>query len=154
MGETDLRLCDEGAGKKCIFIDEAQSCYNDAFLWNRIKNNAMIPEALIIVLATSYGSATVMPADLPDGTAPTLDPSQRLSIQPIEPETVSLCLDQEETEDVIRRRMGLENWKIPFADDMIVWLHELTSGHAGALSAILRAIFENHVSILFLHEID
>ena len=154
MGETDLRLRDEGAGNKCILIDEAQGCYNDEFLWNRIKDNAMNPEALIIVLATSYGSATVIPAYIHDGNAPTLDPSQRLSIRPIEPETVSLCLDQEETEDVIRRGMQLANWKIPFADDMIAWLHELTSGHTGALSAILRTIFENHVSILYLPEFD
>ena len=154
MGETSRRLRSESASKKCILIDEAQGCYNDEFLWNTIKDNAMIPDALIIVLVTSYGSATVMPADLPTGTAPVLDPRQRLSIRPIEPETVSLCLDQEETEDVIRRGMQLANWKIPFADDMVAWLHELTSGHPGALSAILRTIFEDHVSILYLPEFD
>ena len=156
MGETDLTLLGESASEKCILIDEAQDCYNDSFLWNRIKaiDDASENVGLIIVLATAYGSATVMPADLPDGTAPTLDPSQRLSIRPIERETVSLCLDQEEMEDVIRRGMRLANWEIPFADDMIAWLHELTSGHTGALSAILRKIFEDHVSILYLPEFD
>src|SRR5207248_5749204 len=131
-------------GKKCLLIDEAQTCYSDAFLWNRIKNNVRIRNALIIVLATSYGSATVIPAHLRNGTAPTLEPSQRLSLRPIDPETVSLCLDREETEDVIHRGMQLANWTIPFANGMIAWLHKLTSGHAGALSAILLIIFENH----------
>src|SRR5436305_14703871 len=41
MGETDERLQGESAGKKCLLIDEAQPCYNDNFLWNRIKNNVM-----------------------------------------------------------------------------------------------------------------
>jgi len=110
MGETDLRLFGESASEKCILIDEAQDCYNDSFLWNRIKaiDDASENVGLIIVLATSYGNATVIPADIPDGNAPVLNPRQRLSMQPIEPETVSLCLDQEETEDVIRRRMQLE----------------------------------------------
>ena len=154
MGETDLTLLGESVSKKCILIDEAQDCYNDSFLWNRIKNNVRIRNALIIVLATSYGSATVIPAHLRNGTAPTLEPSQRLSLRPIDPETVSLCLDREETEDVIHRGMQLANWTIPFANGMIAWLHKLTSGHAGALSAILLIIFENHVSILYLPEFD
>src|SRR5205809_1060968 len=92
MGETDLTLLGESASKKCILTDEAQDCYNDSFLWNRIKviDDASENVGLIIVLATAYGSATVIPADLPNGTAPVLKPSQRLSIQLIEPETVSL----------------------------------------------------------------
>ena len=89
--------------KKCLLIDEAQICYKDEFLWNGIKDIADTGTGLIIVLAASYGSATVKPAELTFGVAPSLKPRQRLSLRPVESEPACLYLDWTETQDVIMR---------------------------------------------------
>jgi hypothetical protein len=147
MGETRLGLCNILG--KCLLLDEAQGSYLDDYLWSSlIKEISGTDGGLLIILATSYGSSRNQPAKPPLSTPPVLVTDQRLSLKWTTSSSggsAGLYLDLAETNDVIRREMVRKAWSIPFADDLILWLHHMTSGHAGALSAMLQMAFENHV---------
>jgi len=68
---------------------------------------------------------------------------------------VGLYLDLEETKDVIEKLTERElSWSVPFADDLILWLHQTTSGHVGALSAMVESVTTNMVVTSFIYGDD
>jgi len=147
MGETPQSLFK--TTKKCLLIDEAQLSYGDDYLWSSlIKNLSSRGNGLLIVLATSYGDATGRPA-ITVTTPPVLREQQRFSLKRtavFSGEAAGLYLDLAETKDVIAMITRRER-SVPFSEDLILWLHNATLGHVGALSTMVEMVFNSTVSI-------
>ena len=136
-----------------LIIDEAQQSYKCASLWNdfiKICAQSETPRwRPYIILFSSYGSPSAKPAqDNPLATsAPTqLSTKQRVSIKPFPGKTnpnVSLYFTRAEFDDVVERHCkfrGQQGQKFLLSLEVLEYLWLFTSGHPGAVSALLTVL--------------
>jgi hypothetical protein len=139
-----------------LLIDKAQLLYRenqDVSFWHGfVKTHLGEPQSpLRLVLFTSYGSVhSKVPVLCGRPIGPILlTPLQRITLQrdriiefeDDEYKCTGLLLSREEFEEMCRNRYP----PIRFEDDLLNWVYETTSGHAGAISALFTIICNHHV---------
>ena len=132
-----------------IFIfDEAQQSYgaSGSGLWSGfIKQQAYANAGPRICLFSSYGSPSTGATERRDGTTPHIfDVSRRVSITLSNvPQSPDICLfyNEEEFEDVVTRTCEDPITRFRFDSAAHKYLYSVTSGHPGAVSALLYLVF-------------
>lgn len=142
-----------------VFImDEAQQSYgaSDSELWNGfIKQQAYAHGGPRVCLFSSYGSPSTGATQRRDGTTPHIfDASRRVSIALSSvPGSPDICLfyNEEEFEDVVTRTCEDPTTRFRFDPAAHQYLYSVTSGHPGAVSALLHLVFNTYRSMLKKH---
>jgi hypothetical protein len=137
-----------------IFImDEAQQSYgaSGSGLWNGfIKQQAYASGGPRICLFSSYGSPSTGATQRRDGTTPHIfDVSRRVSITLSSvPGSPDICLfyNEEEFEDVVTRTCEDPTTRLRFDPAAHKYLYSVTSGHPGAVNALLHLVFNVRMS--------
>ena len=133
-----------------VFIfDEAQQSYgaSGAGLWSGfIKQQAYANAGPRICLFSSYGSPSTGATERRDRTTPHIfDVSRRVSITLSNvPESPDICLfyNEEEFEDVVTRTCEDPTTRFRFDSAAHKYLYSVTSGHPGAVSALLYLVYD------------
>jgi hypothetical protein len=134
-----------------IIVDEAQSSYAETDFWLEcIKNRLDETDGPLIILFSSFGSASSTVLQV-SGSAPiTLEAEQRVSLTPLPnwPHDIGLCFTPEEVRDLCWKLIGERNFTVH--PDVLERLFVLTDGHPGLTKGLLRSLFERKVSELNL----
>jgi len=133
-----------------VFVDEAQSSKNDRFFWNMfLKSYVQRPGFKIFVaMASGYGSAGRTVFEIPGMTPPILDPVQRIGLfwkGDTENEPAGLHFSKEEARQCVEIRTSSHPDRPQYSEELQGYLFELSSGHCGALSALIDIINQNKV---------
>jgi hypothetical protein len=136
-----------------IIIDEAQRSYTFYSFWDEfIKRLASDGGGPLVILFSSFGSAAGRPVEVPIefGSAPVqFRPDQRISIQllPYTNPKVSLYFNREEFNDAVARLCKEDRNSFILSKELMQHIWELTSGHPGAVRAVMEMLIHSEVSI-------
>lgn len=133
-----------------LIIDEGQTSYNDAILWNEILKSRCYGkgEEIMFCLFCSYGSpSTGVETTTCEFTPAILNPEQRVTLTPqtnAAAPDFGLFFSKTEFYDATSRIGSKKIPPIILQTDAIEYLFSFTNGHPGALESMMEYFF--HVS--------
>jgi hypothetical protein len=133
-----------------LIIDEAQESYTCTSLWNDFIKYLGAYDPSMIILFSSWGSATSR-SEAVSATPVLLTDAQRISIRPSHSSDPSVFFTYTEFIDVIERIKKCESqYGQAFLpdEDVINYVWSVTNGHPSAVRAILAMLANSEVSIL------
>lgn len=119
--------------------------YSNVYFWNTFLKLIDKTQGVYVVLFSSYGSPGRRPIDLVGVTPPILHPDQRISLMwTVSPGfgPVGLLFTREEAAEVVALATEHHQDTPNFAPELLDWLYELSTGHAGALDGLIQILLK------------
>lgn len=139
LQKMGINLSEVQPNQSYLLFDDAQDTYDDGFLWNSFFKEVVGGNySVFVILFCSYGSPSPQPVYHKIGTPMVLHPAARVCLRPLTIEgigPVGLLLTHDEYLDLIDRFP--EQSRKP-DQGFIEYLYNITSGHVGAVTAILE----------------
>jgi hypothetical protein len=136
-----------------FIIDEAQTAYSDAQLWEFIKSKKDQRTGPKFCIFTAYGSPSQGLRTVTDPTPDSLYAVKQVSILCSHREdSPEFCLfyNKAEFEDVVLKYCVHPGHKLPLEEAARTYLYSITNGHPGAVISMLYYIYEVFISCSFL----
>lgn len=133
------------AQDRVFLVDEAQMTYSNIYFWNCFLKLIDYTQGVYVVLFSSYGSPGGRPVDLVNVTPPVLRPDQRISlVWTASPgfDPVGLLFTREEAIEVVALATEHHQDTPNFAPELLDWLYDLSTGHAGALNSLIQILLQ------------
>ncbi|KAF8246761.1 hypothetical protein K440DRAFT_321623 [Wilcoxina mikolae CBS 423.85] len=136
-----------------LLVDEAQTTKDDEYFWNTFLKFIVQPDdtPLLVCLFATYGSAGSNPVEIPSITPPVLSCVQRVELQwygTDVDQAVGLYLSREEADEIFDKTTSYHQDRPIYGVDFRDYVYAVTSGHAGALTSIIREVTKHRVYII------
>ncbi|KAF8457045.1 hypothetical protein BDZ91DRAFT_786064 [Kalaharituber pfeilii] len=141
---------DTDVKKYYLLIDEAQMTYHDTVFWNDYIKPIDRSSTTYVIMFSSYGSPGANPLELPRAnrqTALTINPEQRISLQPRPSEYdegLGLLLTYDEYCDVVALWNQARGRPLNIHESLLSGLWHFTQGHAGVVHLLLNQVAQHH----------